>query len=387
MTLNILTAAFPEGATSITTSPLYQWDYGQVINITGLDLPAAFEAHYTHTRGCGYAKTQIGQDGSVPIPDRYLESGQTVYCYIYLHDGATDGETEYEIIIPVKARAVPLNEAVTSEEQGVIQQLMSALTAAANKAEQGAEDAEQSASESATSAGESAASAGESATSAEESAQRAAAAAEQAAIAAAQAQASAESAAQSGASSDASGQQAQAAAASATAAAGSASDAAASEETATQQAQAAAAQAAEALAQAQAALAQAQAAAASAASALAQAQAAAQAKTDAETAAAEAEAEADRVVGLLDTKQDKLTAGDNITIDANNVISAVGGNYTLAYDSTTGRLSLLNDGTEVSYVILSGLPVTITQEGDVLHVNNVPAVTSITQTDDTLALA
>lgn len=399
MATNIVTAAFSSGSTVTKTAALYQWDYGQVLQITGLDLPDAFEAHFTNTLGGGWAKTQIGTTsegvGTVTIPDAYLESGQPVYCYIYLHNGETDGETEYMITIPVKARAVPLGEAVTHEEQGVIQQYMAALTAAADKAEQEAGEAEESAGDAAESATEAEASATRAAGSAGEAEQSASAAAASAQTAqtaeqgaTTQAQAAAQSAAAASASEQAAGNSATAAAGSATAAEQEASDAAAS--------------AAAALAQANAALAQAQAAAQSAAQALAQAQAAQAARTAAETAQglaedaqAGAEAAEQRTEELLDTKGDTLTY-DQSTGELDLMAGAVllssvtiesgGGSYTLTYDSTTGRLSLLADGVEVSYVILSGLPVTITQEGDVLHVNNVPAISTITQDGDVLAL-
>lgn len=372
MALNIVGAVFRDGATTTTTNALYQWDYGQILAISGVELPDAFEAHFTHQYGGGYAKVQIGQNGSVPIPDSYLERGLNVYCYIYLHDGETDGETEYVITIPVKPRAVPISEAVTHEEQGVIQQLMGALTAAANKAEEEAESAETSASGAAASAEDAAASAGASSTSATAAAASATEAATQAATATAQAtEATA---------------QATAATQSATGAAASAAQAAGSEQTATQAAQTATAKASEAATQATAAQAAAATATTQAQAAEAAKTAAQAAQTAAEGAAEDATEEAERVIGLLDTKQDKLTAGDNITIDENNVISAAGGNYTLAYDATTGRLSLMNDGAEASFVILTLPPVTIEQINTTLRFNNVPAISNVVQNSNVLAL-
>ena len=69
-----------------------------------------------------------------------------------------------------------------------------------------------------------------------------------------------------------------------------------------------------------------------------------------------------------------------------SVIIEAGGNLTLGYDQTTGRLSLLKDGTEVSFVILTLPGVTITQDGTRLIVNNVPPVSNVSQTGTVLSL-
>ena len=51
---NIITANFSGGGTSATTAPLWQWDYGQVLCITGIeDLPAAFEVHFSTNKTGG----------------------------------------------------------------------------------------------------------------------------------------------------------------------------------------------------------------------------------------------------------------------------------------------------------------------------------------------
>ena len=408
MATNVITASFAEGCTSTKTAALWQWDYGQVLQITGLELPQSFEAHFTNTPGGGHAKVQIGLNGQVSIPDRYFESGQPIYCYIYLHSGAADGETEYAITIPVKPRAVPLGEAVTHEEQGVIQQYMAALQAGVTAAETSADESAASATESANSAtasAESATEAAESATAAAGSATQAAGAATdaeaQVQAATAQAEAAAASATASGSYAAQAAQEATEAAQAAQSADASATDAETAKtgaEASQTQAAASAAQAAQSVTDAagQVTLAsgQAQAAAQSAQTATAQAQAAEAAKTAAQAAQTGAEQAKADTEALLSTKGDALSyntetgaldlkSGDMVL---SSVIIEAGGTLTLGYDQTTGRLSLLKDGTEISYVILSGLPVTITRDGDTLRVNNVPAVTSITQTDGTLAL-
>ena len=70
----------------------------------------------------------------------------------------------------------------------------------------------------------------------------------------------------------------------------------------------------------------------------------------------------------LANKQDKLTAGTNITIDSNNVISATGGSggsYTLpvASDNTLGGVKTGTASSKFHQVSIGGVPIRITQDG------------------------
>ena len=124
--LNVTKAAFG-GLREVATAPLWQWDYGQILRITGLDLPQAFEVHFSNSRKSGETITQIGTDSQVVIPDMYLTSGADIYCFIFLHDGLTDGETEYVIKIPVRERPEPSDIEPTPEQQDVITEAIAAL--------------------------------------------------------------------------------------------------------------------------------------------------------------------------------------------------------------------------------------------------------------------
>lgn len=71
----------------------------------------------------------------------------------------------------------------------------------------------------------------------------------------------------------------------------------------------------------------------------------------------------------LANKQDKLTAGTNITIDSNNVISATGGgggdSYTLpvASDNTLGGVKTRTTSDKSQQVNIGGVPIRVTQDG------------------------
>ena len=182
--LNILTATFKPGARVCTPDKKgVQYDYGQVLKIAGLDLPEAFEVHFANT-GDTTTITQIAQNGVVEIPDQFFRSSKQINAYIFLHDGETDGETEYKITIGVLPRPAISDEDPTPEEQSAITQAIAALQSAVAHTAQSETNAAASAESAATSASEAAMSAqnaADSETTAGEMAQAAEASAEAAA--------------------------------------------------------------------------------------------------------------------------------------------------------------------------------------------------------------
>ena len=140
--MNTVTAKFNPGMRKTTTSgSLSQWDYGQILEIEGLDLPDTFEAHFSNQPYDGNAKPCIGEYNQVKIPDEYLENGEPVYVFIFLHSSENDGETEYRIVIPVDKRPRPVKLTPRPSEQSVFAQLLAAMNTAAEKAETEAEAA------------------------------------------------------------------------------------------------------------------------------------------------------------------------------------------------------------------------------------------------------
>ena len=110
------------------TAPLYQYDYGQILNIEGLSLPSTFEVHFSNDGGAT-TTTAVGSENQVTIPDTYLTSGNDIIGYIYLHTGAEDGETVYVIKIPVKKRQRPSDTPPTPVQQSAIDTAIAALNA------------------------------------------------------------------------------------------------------------------------------------------------------------------------------------------------------------------------------------------------------------------
>ena len=109
--MNITTATFTQdNFTSVYG--VWQWDYGQVLRIEGLQLPPVMEVHFSLQEKGGESLVRIGttQEGrtDVIIPDCMLENEGTVqnyiiYAFLYLA-GKKAGQTEKKIAIHVKAR-------------------------------------------------------------------------------------------------------------------------------------------------------------------------------------------------------------------------------------------------------------------------------------------
>lgn len=112
----MVTVVFNPGDTSASKySALSQYDYGQVLRIQGLNLPAAVEIHYALQPKGGTSVPRIGitKDGvtDVVIPDSMLENNDStndysIYAFVFLTD-ATSGQTEYRITLGVTARPKP----------------------------------------------------------------------------------------------------------------------------------------------------------------------------------------------------------------------------------------------------------------------------------------
>ena len=120
---------------------LYQYDYGQKLKLTNVELPNTYEVHFSNELH-GDALSMIGDTTGVLIPDELLTTGLPVYFWVFLHEGIDDGETEYIGTVPVIQRAKPSEIAPTPEEQSVIAQAIAAINAGVDSVEQAARDVE-----------------------------------------------------------------------------------------------------------------------------------------------------------------------------------------------------------------------------------------------------
>lgn len=149
----------------VWTEPLYQWDHGITLEITGADIltdtPVAFSNQEDYGTALRMVSTTTGGVTSVKIPDALL--GEQIMCMgdFRVHAWVTvtnsnSAETIYHIIIPVHARPKPADytdpgtedpfaDAIEQMQQLAGQAQTSATNAAASEkaAEQAAESAQE----------------------------------------------------------------------------------------------------------------------------------------------------------------------------------------------------------------------------------------------------
>lgn len=133
---------------------IWQHDYGQILRITGVDLPKAVEVQFSLRDKGGDTLTRIGTtvDGvtEVKVPDSFLKNenctqNYLIYAWIYVTDD-TSGNTEYQIIMHVKTRPKP--EEPTEEplpEPNIFHETVEAVNASADRAEMAEQNAKESA--------------------------------------------------------------------------------------------------------------------------------------------------------------------------------------------------------------------------------------------------
>ena len=103
---------FLSGATTATVSGLYQWDYGQILEIECNEIGSEIlEVHFACAnmaeaivRTCAFTNGV----GTVTIPDECLEQNSTVTAWVYKVD-STQGHTIKAITLPITARTRPSN--------------------------------------------------------------------------------------------------------------------------------------------------------------------------------------------------------------------------------------------------------------------------------------
>ena len=140
--INITQVMFEKNEVYKKTDNLWQYDYGQILSITGLNLPKVVNIDFSLTDGKGESITQVGMTNNgvtqVKIPNILLKNENTqkdysIYAFIYVSDGEK-GNTVRKIVIPVRNRPVP-KDVVTPEEEKIFDEVVNAVNKAAERAE------------------------------------------------------------------------------------------------------------------------------------------------------------------------------------------------------------------------------------------------------------
>jgi type IV secretory pathway VirB10-like protein len=139
---NIITVAVYPNRDVVTSTPIYRPDYGQILKITNVDLPTAYQVFFSNsTAYSGTAKAMIGNADGVEIPTEFIATGQTVYAWLFLHTGDSDGEVTYRIIIPNVVTPEFTDEVPTPAQQSEIDQALIALNQAVTQTAADVEEA------------------------------------------------------------------------------------------------------------------------------------------------------------------------------------------------------------------------------------------------------
>ena len=115
------------------TAPVWQGDYGIILQLEGVELPPVFETHFTDVSQ-GPAVAAVGTDGAVAIPDTLLQGTKDIVAFIYLHTGENDGETVLQITIPLLRRAEVSGETPTPAQQSALDRAVAVMEDAAGRA-------------------------------------------------------------------------------------------------------------------------------------------------------------------------------------------------------------------------------------------------------------
>ena len=93
------------------TEPLWQYDREQRLVFDDIDLPEQYEVHFSNHRETGMALVQIGTAEGVEIPNKVLDTGKTIFAWVYINSA-----TRRLVTIPIRRRA-SIGEPEGSEEQ------------------------------------------------------------------------------------------------------------------------------------------------------------------------------------------------------------------------------------------------------------------------------
>lgn len=144
---------------AIASDEVWQYDYGQTLQIDGLgDFGPAVEVHFSVRKSGGTAKelvAVVGDSITVHVPDELLENkgtsrDYTIYAFVY-PVGETSAETVARIAIPVRSRPKPEYYEADPEELRPFDDIVAAVAAdaaAAAASASSAADSEQNASSS-----------------------------------------------------------------------------------------------------------------------------------------------------------------------------------------------------------------------------------------------
>ena len=130
-----ITADFSGGEKTVTTEPLYQWDTGQKLALSGLPATSTdIQVHFANAAMAQAIVKATAIENSLPtcdIPNEFLQYGSAAKAraWVFYRASDTEGYTVRTVLIPVTPRKRP-NDYVSPEDpdsQGVVERALALL--------------------------------------------------------------------------------------------------------------------------------------------------------------------------------------------------------------------------------------------------------------------
>ena len=130
-----ITADFSGGEKTVTTEPLYQWDTGQKLALSGLPATSTdIQVHFANAAMAQAIVKATAIENSLPtcdIPNEFLQYGSAsrARAWVFYRASNTEGYTVRTVLIPVTPRKRP-NDYVSPEDpdsQGIVERAMELL--------------------------------------------------------------------------------------------------------------------------------------------------------------------------------------------------------------------------------------------------------------------
>ena len=154
----MISAKFNKDSNYAIAPGLWQWDYGQILQVSGTGITENIEIHFSLLGVGGEAEVLIAvyddetDNLRVHIPGHLLthqtNRDYNIYAFIYFNSGS-EGETVYKIILPIKARPKPINYDDTADDafNATLAEAVQQVNDAKESAQTSASEARQSADE------------------------------------------------------------------------------------------------------------------------------------------------------------------------------------------------------------------------------------------------
>lgn len=146
---NTIVVSFDKNVKRVVAPDIWQWDYGQILEIHGLELPMSVEVGFSINNNCGLTEDRLGITTDdvmrVSIPDVILENYGKMNAYIRVVS-PEHGKTQYVVSANINHRPKPSGQHEEDPSRDYyFGKLIDEVTTSADRAESAADESEVSA--------------------------------------------------------------------------------------------------------------------------------------------------------------------------------------------------------------------------------------------------